>query len=220
MAATGTVIAGNYPDANVSTDSKGEIFIKSGKKRVMINIVTVSQWELISIEGRLLTGVKRSANFAGNVFKTTAGSLLTGDFWPEYGGLGKERCVARVEFNDGKYCVIKLTKDLLSQLEFTLEHKRVAPAAPPAHSAPPPTQAPPPPRPAAPPPPTPWSIAPPPAGPPIAPPSATPAPPASPSPTVEPDLIEQIAKLAVLRDQGILSEDEFALKKAELLARL
>jgi len=31
---------------------------------------------------------------------------------------------------------------------------------------------------------------------------------------------EQIAKLAMLRDQGVLTEDEFAIKKAELLARL
>lgn len=35
-----------------------------------------------------------------------------------------------------------------------------------------------------------------------------------------PDLADQIGKLAALRDQGILSEDEFNAKKAELLARL
>jgi Short C-terminal domain len=34
------------------------------------------------------------------------------------------------------------------------------------------------------------------------------------------DVTEQIAKLATLRDQGILTEDEFASKKAELLARM
>lgn len=34
------------------------------------------------------------------------------------------------------------------------------------------------------------------------------------------DVVESIAKLAALRDQGILTEDEFAAKKSELLARL
>jgi hypothetical protein len=34
-----------------------------------------------------------------------------------------------------------------------------------------------------------------------------------------PDVTEQIAKLAELRDQGALTEDEFAAKKAELLGR-
>lgn len=36
----------------------------------------------------------------------------------------------------------------------------------------------------------------------------------------KPDVTEQIAKLAALRDQGVLTEDEFAAKKAELLGRI
>lgn len=35
-----------------------------------------------------------------------------------------------------------------------------------------------------------------------------------------PDVADQIGKLAALRDQGALTEDEFATKKAELLERL
>lgn len=45
------------------------------------------------------------------------------------------------------------------------------------------------------------------------------SPPAAP-PNGGPDVMEQIRKLADLRDAGILSEDEFATKKAELLSRL
>jgi hypothetical protein len=37
------------------------------------------------------------------------------------------------------------------------------------------------------------------------------------APAAQPDVTEQIAKLAVLRDQGALTEDEFVAKKAELL---
>jgi hypothetical protein len=35
-----------------------------------------------------------------------------------------------------------------------------------------------------------------------------------------PDVVEQFTKLAALRGQDILTDDEFAAKKAELLARL
>jgi len=43
---------------------------------------------------------------------------------------------------------------------------------------------------------------------------------AAPTPAAQPDVTEQIAKLAALRDQRVLTEDEFATKKTELLARL
>jgi hypothetical protein len=51
------------------------------------------------------------------------------------------------------------------------------------------------------------------------------APPVTPDPVAAPsapqvDVAEQIGKLAVLRDQGALTEEEFASKKGELLARL
>jgi hypothetical protein len=39
-------------------------------------------------------------------------------------------------------------------------------------------------------------------------------------PVPQVDVAEQIGKLALLRDQGILTEEEFANKKGELLARL
>ena len=44
--------------------------------------------------------------------------------------------------------------------------------------------------------------------------------PAAAPPGPQPDIAEQIGKLALLRDQGALTEEEFASKKAELLARL
>jgi hypothetical protein len=40
------------------------------------------------------------------------------------------------------------------------------------------------------------------------------------TPATEPDVTEQLTKLAALRDAGIVTEDEFATKKSELLARL
>lgn len=47
---------------------------------------------------------------------------------------------------------------------------------------------------------------------------ATPPPAAEAATTGGPDLVEQLTKLAALRDQGILTDDEFAAQKAKLLA--
>ena len=46
------------------------------------------------------------------------------------------------------------------------------------------------------------------------------APPAPTSTAPQPDVAEQLQKLASLRDSGILTDEEFTAKKAELLARL
>lgn len=40
------------------------------------------------------------------------------------------------------------------------------------------------------------------------------------TPVAQPGIMEQIAKLGALRDQGVLTEDEFSQKKADLLSRL
>jgi Short C-terminal domain len=45
------------------------------------------------------------------------------------------------------------------------------------------------------------------------------APPPPPPPADDgPDMVEQLTKLAALKDQGILTEEEFAAQKAKLLA--
>jgi hypothetical protein len=52
-----------------------------------------------------------------------------------------------------------------------------------------------------------------------APPAAPPAPPAqAPAGGMAPDAIERLKELAQLRDQGILTEEEFAAQKAKILA--
>ncbi len=40
------------------------------------------------------------------------------------------------------------------------------------------------------------------------------------TPVAGPDLADQLSKLAALRDQGVLTEDEFTAKKAQILARI
>ena len=49
---------------------------------------------------------------------------------------------------------------------------------------------------------------------------ATPAASPSPSPSLSPDPVERLRKLSELRDQGVLSPDEFAAAKSRILAEL
>ncbi|HTE60892.1 MAG TPA: SHOCT domain-containing protein, partial [Solirubrobacteraceae bacterium] len=49
-------------------------------------------------------------------------------------------------------------------------------------------------------------------------PEPTYAPPAPAPPAPAPDPIEQLKQLAALKDQGILTDDEFATQKAKILA--
>lgn len=53
---------------------------------------------------------------------------------------------------------------------------------------------------------------------PMTPPQPTPVPANAPTPAI-PDVAEQLSKLGQLRDAGILTEEEFAAKKADLLSR-
>ena len=50
-----------------------------------------------------------------------------------------------------------------------------------------------------------------------APPQYAPPPPATPAPGGEPNLADEIQRLSTLKDQGILSEDEFSAAKSKLL---
>ena len=50
-----------------------------------------------------------------------------------------------------------------------------------------------------------------------APPPPPPPPPAAPAPGEQPNLVDEIQRLSTLKDQGILSEDEFTAAKSKLL---
>ena len=193
MASHGTVVAGEYVNWSVSMNSKGELVLQSGFKKQKINSAIVSEWDVVAAEGTLRAGVANSARFVGNVAETALGSVLSGNFFPSYGGRKGRYTTVRIDWTDGKQSLIKMPKELFAHFELTLNGRRAAPPPPPPEA------------------------------PAELPPDAlgfdTPPPVAAPA-SVEPDVLEQIGKLAVLRDQGILSEDEFAAKKVELLARL
>ncbi len=191
MASYGTVVGGHFMNATVSTNHKGELVLQQGFKRRKLNTDEVAEWdEVTSGAGSGASGA------AGAVGKVVVGAVLPG----VVGKMASAALDATINSTTRPPRTVRIDwadgkQSLLKLPEQLFTHLAVLlrdrqAAPPPAPIAPPPAP-----------------IAPPPA--PIAPPPAT-----------QPDLIEQIAQLAILRDQGVLTEDEFAIKKAELLARL
>ena len=216
MASYGKVVGGQFIDATIDTDRKGELVISDDslnpfKKKPHLTADAVASWEEIISETR--------GGAAGAVSKVGQAVALAG--LP--GSVGRAAAAAvgstadlvsaphtvRVDWVDGKQSLIELPDKLFKHLAILLKDCQIATAVP---------------APKPPPPPPPQSVV------------ETLAKEASQlirsrsesqrqlagaaAPSAEPDVTEQIAKLAALRDRGALTEDEFAAKKTELLGRI
>ena len=204
MALTGKVLAGSYVNATTSINWKGELALTgvAFKRAPNLTADNVATWEEVPIEAR---GDKRDA--AGKIGQAVARAALPGS-------IGKAASAAvsstvdsmktssrhvRVEWADGKQSLISLPNKEFQHLATVLSDRRIGGDVPIPSSAAPPAAAPP----------------------------ATSgivgqitklAAPALGG--QQPDVMEQLAKLGALRDQGVLTEEEFAAKKAEMLGRL
>lgn len=153
------------------------------------------------------------------VSKAVAGAVLPGQIGKAasvavgatFDAMGSSH-VVRVNWADGKRSMIKLPDGMFKHLELVLENQRALPTEP-----------------------LPGQVVPGPVEKPTVTEQAftlvsgiikdripTPAktPPADQAPVATPDVTELISKLASLREAGILTDDEFSAKKAELLARI
>jgi Short C-terminal domain len=201
MALWGKVVGGHFMNATIDTNRKGELALQLGgaaafKRRPTLTADTVAAWEEIISETRGGT-----AGAISNLGQSVARAALPGR-------AGKAASAAvgsavdsargaphtvRVEWVDGNQSLIRLPDKLFQHLAILLKDRQLQTATPPA---------------------------------------ATPIPESPPgvigqlarlvgtAPEPHADVTEQIAKLAALRDQGALTEDEFAAKKAELLGRI
>lgn len=214
MSSIGSVIGGAYLNSTVTTATFGhDLVVQSGFKGRKLTVETVASWTEMPVEAK-------DGAFSA-MGKAAAGVALPGR-------LGKAASAAvgaafdskkpvhhvRVEWADGKQSLLKLPDALFTHLEIVLADLRVATPEPERTTEIAPVEAPP-------------TIADKtfdlvsglvmdrfpskqqsPAEPPEA---ATPA---------QVDVTDQLQKLASLRDAGVLTEDEFSEKKAELLARM
>jgi hypothetical protein len=200
MAFPGKVVGGQYVNATININLKGELALTSqGFKRTPnLTADKVAAWEEIFPEKR-----GGAAGAFKNIGQAVARAALPG-------AAGKAASAAvvstvdsvagathtvRVDWLDEKQSLIQLPDKLFQHLAMLLKDRQIASAAP-ATAFPAPTSA------------------------------ASPgvlgqiAKLAGMSPAAQPDVTEQITKLAALRDQGALTEAEFAAKKAELLGRI
>jgi len=201
MAVWGKVVGGHFMNATIDTNRKGELALQLGgaaafKRRPTLTADTVAAWEEITSDTR-----GGAAGAISNIGQAVARAALPGR-------AGKAASAAvgsavdsakstphivRVDWVDGNQSLIRLPDKLFQHLAVLLKDRQLQTAAPPA---------------------------------------AAPTPESPPgvigqlarlvgaASEPQPDLTEQIAKLAALRDQGALTEDEFAAKKAELLGRI
>ena len=217
MASYGKIVGGQFIDATIDTNRKGELEIAlSGaggglftrkKEAPCLTSDAVASWEEIISETR--------GGAAGAVSKVGQAVALAG--LP--GSVGRAAAAAvgstadlvsaphtvRVDWVDGKQSLIELPDKLFKHLVILLKDCQIATAVPAPKPPPPPgvvetlakeaSQL-------------------------IRSKSESRRQLAGAAPAAEPDVTEQIAKLAALRDLGALTEDEFAAKKTELLGRI
>lgn len=211
MVAYGRVVGGDYKGATVSTPVGGTLVVQAGLKFRKLTPQNVAEWDEVITDGK--------GNPVGAVSKAVAGAILPGQIGKAasaavgatFDAMGPTH-VVRVEWADGKRSLIKLPDAMFKHLELVLENQRALPTELPVGQVPPA---------------------------PVEKPTVTeqafslvsgiikdrlptPAktPPVDQPPAATPDVTEMIAKLAALREAGILTDNEFSTKKAELLERL
>jgi hypothetical protein len=198
MLGYGKVVGGHFMNATISTNRKGELSLQPGgvaafKKRPTLTADTVASWQEIIPEARggaVAAVSKMGQAVARTALPGTAGKAASAAVGSAVDSMMGAQHTVRVDWVDGEQSLIQLPDKLFQHLAIMLKDCQLRTAAP----------------------------------------APTPAAP----PTVierlttlagsvrapQPDVAEQIAKLAALRDQGVITEEEFAAKKAELLDRI
>lgn len=218
MASSGKVIGGTYMDSMVSVATFGSgIVIQSGFRGRKLDLDTVAQWEEVPLESR----ISKTASAVGQAvveavlprFISKGASAAIG---ASFDSSSRPPRGVRVDWADGKQpSLLKLPEDLYTHFELILGTRRVAnesetavqeitvvtttsPADAPAAPQTVTEQA--------------FSL--------VSGLIKDRTKTASESAATSENLAEQLKQLASLRHAGILTEEEFAAKKADLLARM
>lgn len=213
MSSFGRVIGGAYLDAGVTTAAFGsDLVVQTGIKGRKLTVDSVDSWQEIPVEAKdnALTAMGKAA--AGVALPGRFGKAASAAVGAAFDSKKPDHHV-RVDWADGKQSLLKLPDALFTHLELVLSDRRIANAAPALTSQS--------------------------AGEVVQPsiadktfdlvsglvkdrfPSKAQAPHGiAATPAAQVDVADQLHKLGSLRDAGILTDEEFATKKAELLARL
>lgn len=214
MAMTGRVVGGDFLHAAVTTAPVGStLVIQSGLKWRKLNSEQVAEWDEVVSEAHTSTISAVGQAVAGAVLPRVISKGASAAVGAAFDAKNPPQHTVRIDWADGKRSLLKVSDQMFTHLALVLKDRRAATPAP------------------VPPPPPPSGVG----GTPATTPtvaeqalslvsslrkerSAPPPPP--PTPVETPDVLEQLSKLAALRDAGVVTGDEFAAKKAELLSRM
>jgi hypothetical protein len=213
MTASGRVIGGVYLDSTVSTATFGsDLVVQSGFKGRRITAETVETWAKIPVEARVGTFQAMGKAAAGVALPGRFGKAASAAVGAAFDSK-RPTHVVRIDWADGNQSLIQLPDELFTHLELVLGERRIEAPESTADRVSEVEEAKP---------------------------SITDKafdlvsglvkdrfstqPPTlhetSSQPQASNDVMEQLQKLASLRDAGVISDDEFVAKKTELLGRL
>lgn len=209
MMGIGKVIGGLYINGSVDTNIKGDLVVQLAFRRRKLSADEVATWEEVIPEAR--GGVAGTVGAVGEAVASVAlpgivGKMASAAVSATVDRAGRSR-VVRIDWVEGKQSLIKLPEKLFTHLSLVLKDREVEPTVQSTteQGSPEKSEQ-----------------------------SGTAQvltqlsglirdirPDRSEKRVAVPvDIGEQITQLAALRDQGLLSEDEFVVKKTELIARL
>lgn len=206
----GRVIGGDYKGAMVSTPVGSTLVVQAGLKFRKLNSENVEEWDDVATDGTGNPIAKVGIAVAGAALPGRLGKAASAAVDATFDSMNRSR-VVRIKWTDGKRSLIKLSDDLYKHFELVLEDQRAIPAEPSTAElvvAPTPIETPT-----------------------VAEQAFTmvsgllkdrlPSPKRSEeTDKAGADVADLLSRLAALRDSGVLTEEEFLAKKAELLKRL
>lgn len=214
MAMTGRVVGGDFLNSAVTTAPIGStLIVQSGVKWRKLNSEQVAEWDEVVTESRSGTISAVGQAVAGAVLPRAIGRGASAAVGAAFDSKMPPQHTVRIDWADGKRSLLKVSDQMFTHLAVVLKDRRAATPTP------------------VPPPPPPAGVGGTPATTPTVAEQAlslvsslrkdrTAPPPPPPVSAEKPDVLEQLSKLAALRDAGVVTEDEFAAKKAELLSRM
>lgn len=210
MARNDVVVGGDFLNSSVTKAAFGsDLVVQSGFKGRKLNPSQVAEWEEVVVRPDAGTSTISAVGqaVAGVMLPRVISKPASAAVGAAFDAKKRPAHTVRIEWVDGKRSLIRLSEEHFVHFELVLRDQRTttstavdtvqepAPATPPSVSE----QA--------------FSLV---SGLLKDRKSGGPAPAAA----IAPDAVDQLTKLAALRDAGILTEEEFAAKKAELLSRM
>jgi hypothetical protein len=196
MIMDGRVVGGHFLDASVTRAAWGsDLVVQSGLSWRKLNAKNVSSWQEVPAEAGTGAAGMVSRAVAGAVVPRVFSKAAVAAAGAAFDAKARPPRMIRISWLDGKESLIKLPEKLFVHVELVLADLRIEPAVPSVvHVDGDPVS--------------------------VSPASVTEQALALVSDFLGDDAVEQLDRLAGLRDRGVITEEEFSAKKAQILDRM